>query len=173
MRGTVIGGIVAAALVLACGTPAPAGAPGAGGPAAPATDPAAPASGASSGVAACDLLTDAEIKEETGYGVETKESAPQLGIYENGCRWVLDNTPVPWEIVLGVRVPGGRAYYDTYLAAQAGDPVPGLGDVAVEGPAKSIIAVKGDALVDLQYVSFEEGDEEVRRELVRLILARL
>ena len=186
MRGNMIAGLASALLLVACAS-APGGAPGPGTQAGSGTNPspattiggmpgdptATPGSGASSGVAACDLLTDGEIKQKTTHGVKSKEPGPQ-SIYENGCLWVLDNTPVEWQIVLGVRAPGGRAYYDTYLTSIAGSPIPGLGtDVAVEGPARSIMAVKGDVLVDLQYVSFDEGAKEQAVELMKAVLSRV
>jgi hypothetical protein len=181
-------------LVAACGSGATSGAPG--GPTAPvpaataartpgasvATD-AAPAVGTPGGapvagqaVQACDLLTDADIEQVTGYGVLTREPGHVMGIFPNGCLWELgsESETTLWTIDVGVISPGGRHYFDTYLSfPDMTDPVPGLGDAAVTDDGGSITAVKGDSLVSVFLILFGDTEDEMVRELTEIALSRV
>ena len=183
-------------LVAACGSGATSGAPG--GPTAPApaatpgTAPAASlatdagsAAGTPGGAAppvagqaveACDVLTDADIEQVTGYGVLTREPGHVMGIFPNGCVWELgsDEEATLWSIDVGVISPGGRHFFDTYLSfPDMTDPVPGLGDAAVTDQGGGITAVKGDSLVSVLLILFGDTEDEMLRELTEVALSRL
>jgi len=152
-------------------------------PGQPTPDPAAIASGlqnlavsflpgGSSAIAdACALLTDAEIKDATGHGVAKKAPGPQMGIFDVGCHWQLDD-PNASEITLGAISPGGKNYFDTFLAPGAESHIAGLGDDAVRDVGGSVTAVKGDALVSIDWVAFP-GNKDMPVTLMRLALAHL
>ncbi|NJD29498.1 MAG: DUF3558 domain-containing protein [Chloroflexi bacterium] len=159
-----------AGLLAACGAAAgPAGPGGATGSADGASgDPGGAGAGGgptqappASSIAACGLLTDAEIKEVTTYDILSKEAGPQQGIYQNGCNWKLASGTegIPWEIVVGVVSPGGRSYYDRYFSMMNYEPVAGVdADIAVEQDlTDSYMAVKGDTMVDIQYIELRMG----------------
>ena len=112
---------------------------------------------------ACSLLSDAEVEQITGGSVATRTDAPVQGIYDNGCAWELEKVPgevAGWSIELGVIAPGGRDFYDDVLSPYAAGPVPGIGDVASEGQACEIVAVKVDSLVSVFVIAFGTADED-------------
>ena len=158
--------------------------PAASTPAAPvASTPAAPAASTDAGsgqaaidAQACELLSDADIVEETTWGVDTVEQGPVQGVFENGCNWVLaggTSGMVPASITLGVMAPGGREYYDTFIVPfmeENGDEpllnydngrsfsAPYIDDGLVGSLSGTAMAVQDDVLVSIQWV--DRGGEE-------------
>ena len=128
---------------------------------------------------ACGLLTDSDIAEITGWEVDTVEPGPAMGIYQNGCTWVLaGGSAAPAEIELGVLSPGGRSYFDTYFAPYAEDegsePLEGVGDVGlVGGISGSAMAVQGDLLADVYWLDFGDGGDDVAIALLERVLANV
>jgi hypothetical protein len=164
--------MLAIAVVLAaCGSGAASqGAPGL--PAQPTHDlsSAGPASAAG---AACDLLTDAQIKAVTGFDVEAKQAGKTLYTASNGCTWTLKSAvDNPTVVVIGVIDPGGKAMFDNLFGA-VGDAnrVAGLGDAAIQ-VNNQVIFVRGDTMVALMYSTFPL-DQESGRKLADAVLARL
>lgn len=173
--------MVVGIVVAACGGAAPTTGPGStqGGaasnaPTGPTVTPGGVAS-APAGAGACDLLDDAQIETVTGFELISEEPGPTMGIFENGCTWELESgmTGAPWQVVLGVLTPGGREYYDKFMAIMEGDAISGLGDVAIRSEANTVIAAKGDALVSIQYIDLSAPREEVPVELIKLAFAQL
>jgi hypothetical protein len=124
---------------------------------------------------ACGLLTDAEILEVTGHPVLNKTPGAQFG-GTSGCEWLLDSGTqgLTWDIALDVQSPGGRAVYDQERGfSPDAAAIPGLGDAAFQSVANSVVAVKGDTRVDLQYIAFEDGSDLVPAELIRRIFAKI
>jgi hypothetical protein len=174
-------GLGIAALLAACDSPvattAPVGgqptllAPQAGVPSAQATAPVGQS------IEACSLLSDDEIQDLTDRSIASMIAQPVMGIYENGCHWELDpgsDDIVGWSIDVGVRSPGGRSYFDTFLAPYSVGPVSGLGDAAVTMDGGSIEAVKGDTLVSTFVIAFSADDEEaLTRQLAETALSRV
>ena len=77
----------------------------------------------------------------------------------------------PWENVLA-RAPGGRASFDQYLVDWPGlVHVPDLGDDAALDVGNSIVAVKGDARIDMQYVNVFADAQEAELALIELARA--
>ena len=94
------------------------------------------------------------------------------GAFTAGCYWRLDARQLDftWELYLSIQAPGGRASFDEYLQTWPDlAHVPDLGDDAVLDVGNSIVAVKGDTRVDVQYVEFRDAAEA---ELTLIELAR-
>jgi hypothetical protein len=157
---------------------------------APASDPAPPASAgagsAGSGTAsdACDLLSDADLAELTTWTADAVEPGPQQGVFSNGCLWTLSGgtSPAfygPATISLGIVVPGGRSYYDTYFAPFAEEydqePLVGVGDEGlVDSFTNSVLAVQDDAFVSIQWLDIgSENQAEVAIALTERVLSNL
>lgn len=181
---------VLAFLVAACGGGAPTAAPGettSGGasqgpgsathPPAGATQPPGP--GAT--VDPCALLADADIEAATGATVDEATSGPQFGIFASGCNWALvdEDSIVPPSIALGVMTVGGLSYYQTYFEPfneeYGYEPVEGVGDVAVDAEAGSLLVVSGDAFFNIQYLGggFGGDDTAIATELAKKIVESL
>lgn len=111
----------------------------------------------------------------TGFTVLSKAPAVPFG-GTGGCQWALDSGTegLTWDIALDIHSPGGRSDFDEYLSfTDDEEHITGLGDDAVKGVASSVIAVKGDTQVDLQFVAFYEGAAEIPQRLVEVILTKL
>ena len=81
----------------------------AGTAAASATGAAATANAGGATGDACALLTADDIKKATGFSPISQAGGAQLGIFNVGCEWELDNKDaVPWSIVVGMIQRGGR-----------------------------------------------------------------
>lgn len=141
---------------------------------------AAPSSDGGGEADACAMLSDEDIVELTGFEVDTMEPGAAMGVYEDGCHWTLAGGStagmgIPAEITLGVVSPGGRSYFDTYIAPYAEDygqePLQGVGDVGLTGGlVGTATAVEGDFLADLQWSDFD-GDDSVAIALLERVLA--
>ena len=169
MRRVVL--VIMALCVAACDG-APPATPGQGGPTPQAAAPT-PVPNAVGGDA-CHLLTDQEILQVTGFEVVNREPGAQFGS-NAGCVWQLDSgtLDMTWDIHLGVTSPGGRSDFQDYLEfSPDSEHIAGLGEDAVEGVANSVIALKGDTQIDLQYLGFHDGSEAIPAALVRIILTR-
>lgn len=173
--------MLVAAVVAACGGATTTSGPGstlAGAASSVPGGPAATTGGAASAAAgkdACDLLDDAQVQTVTGFQLLSKKPGPTMGIWENGCTWDLESgvAGASWQVVLGVLTPGGRQYYDTFMAIMEGEQLTDLGDAAIRSEANSVVAVKGDALVSIQYIDLSAPREEVPVELIKLAFAHL
>jgi len=124
------------------------------------------------GTAACELLTDDEIKTVTGYAVASK--APSVSIaYENNCLWKFAD--VAWEISLGVESSARSAANFDRLAQGGGGsvPIPGVGDRAVRLDASgSPIALAGDTLIDLLFTGAgrpKDSDVELLKKIIEKV----
>lgn len=139
--------------------------------------PTAPVLPGAGHVEACSLLTDAEIESATGRSVASKQPGTVQGVFENGCTWELElaeDDYVGWSIDVGVISPGGRRFYDTYVAPFAEGPVPNLGDAAVSQEVGGIDVVKGDTLVSVFVVALNTDDEDaVTRELAQAAISHV
>jgi hypothetical protein len=177
--------LLASLFLTACGgatsTTGP-GSTGGGGPTSlppgPTAEPGATPGGqatAQAGGNACDLLEDAQIESVTGVAILTETPGETMGLWLNGCTWTLESgiAGAPWQVVLGVLTPGGRHYYDTFMAIMEAEPITGLGDVAIRSEANTVVAVKGDALVAIQYIDLSAPREEVPVELIKVVFASL
>jgi hypothetical protein len=122
---------------------------------------------------ACSLLIDSEIQAITGHAVATKEPGDPFGVFDDGCNWKLDigSEIVAPEVGLGVTKSGGKAYFDKYFKPYATEPVSGLGDAAIRDDSSSLMAVKGDVLVEVQFVGGPAGD--IPRRLIEAIFAKI
>jgi hypothetical protein len=123
----------------------------------------------------CAALTDEQIMEVTGYAVLKRlPGVSGAGTYSAGCYWELDASGIDntAQIYFNVLTPGGRASYDQYLVDWPGlEPVVGIGDAAVLDVGNSIVSVKGDTRIDVQYIDvFDPDAEQVLIELVRAIM---
>jgi hypothetical protein len=132
--------------------------------------------GAGQPVDACTLLTDADIEQTTGEQVASRTQSTLTTVLPSVCDIGLETG----SITIGVRAPGGRSYYETYFEPFIGDEfsplqevVAGIGDKAARGDVGSVMAVKGDALVDVQYIAFGSDEDAVAQALMRLALAHL
>lgn len=133
--------------------------------------------GAAENVDACTLLTDAEIEQATGNSVASRAHSNLATVLPSVCDIELDGA----SITVGVKSTGGRSYYETYFEPFIGDefgllsePVSGLADKAARDGFGYVMAVKGDALVDVNYIEFLREDKAaVAEELMRLALAKL
>lgn len=105
---------------------------------------------------ACDLLTDADVLELTGYPVASKGPTPLA--YTSTCLWTLDG--VAWDISLGVDPTGGVSGYDRLVEFQGGgEPIPDLGDRAIRlEDSNNPIAQLGSGLYDLLFTGLGEPD---------------
>ena len=144
-------------------TAAPAGATAAPGGA------SAPTTGGGTVKAACDLLSDAQIKDITGLTVVGKNPAPADTVYANVCRWSLSSG----EMDLGVLSAGARDRFDRTIELEGGTEVPGLGDRAARTELTgSLFVLQGDTMLDLFTVGTGTSDE-VEAELLQAVLANL
>jgi len=137
------------------------------------TNGASPAGPESAGPAACDLLTESEIKQHTGFEVDTKAAGKTLYTAANGCTWTLKSSvDNPTVVVIGVIDPGGKTMFDNLFgAAGNANRVTGLGDAAIQ-VNNQVIFVRGDTMVALMYSTFPL-DQESGRKLAEAVLARL
>ena len=132
---------------------------------------------------ACELLSESDIVELTTWGSETVTTAPQQGIFQNGCYWELAGGTsagmgAPASITLGVMAAGGQQYYDEFFAPFAeenGDePLVGVGDVGLIGsPSGTVMAVRDDVLVSLQWIDLGGDETPVAITLIERVLANL
>lgn len=147
----------------------------------PGGGPSTQAPGGGETVDGCTLLTEADIRDVTGFDTTSSTSGPQFGIFPSGCEWELidDESIVPPSIGLGVMTTGGRAYYDQYFAPfneeYGYEAIEGLGDEAVEDDTGAVLVVSGDAFFNLQYLGggFGGDDTAISTELARKVVANL
>ncbi len=138
------------------------------------TTPAGPGSAVPGGPPSiaepCTLLTEAEIRQATGFEIKwifPSEDTP--GDLPVGCNWSLGTAELGADIVIGVRSPGGAALFDP----SRGDPVDGIGDRAYQSEPAVVDAVKGDTFVSVTYIGSEGDDPEITRELARMIMEKV
>lgn len=117
----------------------------------------------------CTLLTNAEIRQVTGFDVRwTFPNEDVVGELPVGCNWSLGTSEAGADIVIGVRSPGGAALFDP----ANGEAVDGIGDRAIQSEPAVVEAVKGDTFVSVTYIGYEDRPD-VTRELARLIMAKV
>ena len=140
---------------------------------------APPATAVAKPIDACTLLTDDEIQELAGADIDRREGGSVADVFASSCRWTLVDATL---IVVSVRFPGGRSYYDRYFEPFIGEDfqpldraVEGLGDKAARGGKDTIMVVKGDALVSLLYLGGPEayGERDLPLTVMNLVLSRL
>ena len=137
----------------------------------------APASGAPGGGpvaspgSACDLLTDADIQAATGLGVASKAPKFMSGVSENGCDWTLNDAGGS-DVQLAYVANDGRHFFDTYYAPY-NSPLPGIGDAAITTDAGAVMAVRGDAVVLVDYIEFPISHPTAARQLGQAALGHL
>lgn len=125
--------------------------------------------GSGTSVVACDLLTDAEIDDITGYTVESKEGGRADVGYVNNCVWLFEGNA--YTLVLGIQVSGGARAYDVSFEYESGTPVDGLADKAFLGEdSDSLFALSGDTLINLQLVAVGEADGVEGRLVERVVV---
>jgi hypothetical protein len=121
----------------------------------------------------CSLLTDAEIVTATGFPVVSKKEGPQLGIFPAGCTWEIDSgQSVTFKVIVGALAPGGRSYYDKYFGPFGDTPISGIGDVALKRGKDGYMAVKGDTLIDLEYIAVTTHAPAAET-LIKLVIGKL
>lgn len=126
-------------------------------------------------IEACSMLSDSEIQAITGRAPAKKTPGATMGIFDNGCEWELPEGPndgVPWTVDLGVVSPGGRNYYDRFMAI-SGDPLTGFGDAAVSDEVGGITAVKGDTMVSVFVIAVFTDEQPMTRELTQTALSHV
>lgn len=129
----------------------------------------APTTGGGSAKAACDLLSDDEIKRITDLTVVSENSAPADTVYANVCRWTLSSG----EMDLGVLNVGAKDRFDRTIELEGGTEVPGLGDRAARTELTgSLFVLRGDTMLDLFTLGTGTSDE-VEVELMQAALANL
>jgi len=148
----------AAALTLTCGGLSLPGATNpAGGTNLPgATNPpgaTSPAGGSAAGHA-CDLVTDAELEQVTDRVVAEKGPTGLRPVLDTQCDYELVSDVSRASMTLGIKSPGGRAFFETSVEPTIGtgllrEAIPGLGDKAARGSGM-VMVVKGDALIEVQ-----------------------
>ncbi|MEZ4595940.1 MAG: hypothetical protein R3C32_03320 [Chloroflexota bacterium] len=128
---------------------------------------------------ACGLLSDEEILAATGAtGIVSRQPGPQ-NLAPAGCYWQLESRDMdlygPWELYLGVQTEGGRQRFEDEVSLLELTHVGGLGDDAAE-MFGSLVSVKADVYVSLQYIAFggpPRPPELSARALTWLIMQRL
>jgi len=178
--------LAALALVLAaCGAPnPPVGTNPPGATNAPgATQPAAGTNPPGGTVDACSLVTDAELEQVTGLEIANKGPSGLATVLPSVCdyEFTTDSVFNHASLTMGVMTSDGRSYYETYFEPFIGDEsgyldeaVSGIGDKAARGGTDTIMAVRGDALVDVQYVGLGDNrDEEMPVRIMQLVLSKL
>lgn len=124
----------------------------------------------------CDLLTDQDIKDITGYAATGKESTPRGGLWSAQCLWtVAGQGDVPAALTLTIKSPGGRANWDQYMIPIQGEftPIEGLGDAAfgkVHWPTHVLL---GDTYFSVQYVGFPDPEGPMNTDLARRVAENL
>ena len=107
---------------------------------------------------ACDLLSDEDIEEVLEREVQERIPNP-LSVWPDGCQFVLADTPTAGvaDLYVGVMAEGARAMFDEsfapFVAEMDQEFVEGVGDVAIRSGRGELMAVQGDTLVDVQYLS--------------------
>jgi hypothetical protein len=178
-----IGAVVGAAALFAACTASPGGSPGSstaagGGASDPGGQPSAAGQsaqgGAVSSIAACSLLTPAEIQQ--ALGVAVNGGTLQTGNDEQAnCEW--DNADS--SIAVGVIVqPYDDTLWKTMSSAQAATPVSGLGDAAFKGfPHAGDLSIKqGGHEIDIGIIDFTDDQQKVDAAavtLAKLVLSRI
>jgi hypothetical protein len=135
--------------------------------------PATPLPGAD----ACGVLTSAEVTALTGFEVLTTQPGASNGApFTGGCHWSLDarEPDTTWDVILNVQSPGGKQAFDVYVQVFPNlEHVPGIADDAVADVANSVVAVKGDTRLDVQYINLHDPNAEaVLIEIAKEIAAR-
>lgn len=155
--------LATAGVLASCSSPtATAGAgPTAGAATAAPPAPASPAGSGTTGpgtgttVEACSLLTDADIKEITGFDVAEVIPDPADTTFPSACEWRVEGAA--WQVVLGVSSPGGQATWNSLVPYTQGEAVTGIGDEAFLAEAGGDLMVRrGDTFFDIQYVAVGE-----------------
>ena len=156
----------------AASSAAPLASPGASHPA----DPGSNSGPVGASVEACDLLSDDDIIELTSLEVGSATPGTTQGVWRNGCEWKLGENSID-SLVLGVLQPGGRAMWDRSFKPfgdeMGQEPIEGLGDEALLGEDNDVMAVQGDALVSIQFLSYSKPSDEDVINLVRRVLENL
>ena len=117
---------------------------------------------------ACALLTDADVKEITGYPVASKNPNPADTIFPSACEWRVKGAA--WQIVLGVTSPGGQAEWDKLVPYLQGKAVTGIGDEAfLSEMGGDLMARRGDTFIDVQYVAAGEPKDTQERLAKRVL----
>jgi hypothetical protein len=120
---------------------------------------------------ACALLTEADIKEITGFAVAKVIPDPADSIFPAGCQWMV--VDAAWQVFLGVSSPGGQAMWDRLVPYTQGDAVSGIGDEAFLSEMGGDLMVRlGDVFIDVQYVAVGEP-EGTQDRLAKRVLERL
>jgi hypothetical protein len=173
-----VGLLATAALLAACSSPAATAGPGAtvpagGGATAGAATGAvatAPAGGGTT-VDACSLLTNADIKEITGFEVGDVNKHPNDTIFPSACEWKFKD--VGWTLDLGITSPGGQAAWDRLVPYAQGKAVTGIGDAAfLTDIAGDLMVRKGDSFFDIQYVAVG-GAKDTQDRLAKRVVEHL
>ena len=183
---------ILAALASACGggtpssapdDPAPAAGGSAGGGAAAtagSTTAGSPAGGGTTGgsVAACDLLTEADIEETLGRTVERQQPGVALGVYPDGCEWFFEAEGDLGleQLVVGTFPEGGRDLWERSYAGVAAEmgmeEVAGIGEQAFRQGPGSFAALVDDRIVDVFYLPVGVSDRAAVDETAKALLTR-
>ena len=124
----------------------------------------------------CELLSDEDIKEVTGFDAVGKEGTVRVGLWDNQCLWEVDGaSEVPAALTVTIKSPGGRANWDQYMIPIQGEftAVDGLGDAAfgkVHWPTHVLV---GDTYFSVQFLDFPDPETPVNTELARRIVENL
>jgi hypothetical protein len=137
--------------------------------------------GSGATVAACDLLTDADIQQVLGRTVMEARPGLAMGTYDNGCEWFFEEDPggLHHELLVGLFAPGGTALYErSFLGevAEANDfeAVPGIGEAALRHDKGDYSALQDDTIVQVFLFDNISGDAEqdaAAKALLQLALA--
>jgi Protein of unknown function (DUF3558) len=147
------------------------GTPAAGVPSSPGSATGQPPAGGS--IDACSLLSDAEVEQVTGLKPASEEDGDPTGVLGAGCTWKLapEGEIVVPELALGIAATGGKSYYEKYFKPYATEAVSGLGDSAIRDDSTSLMALKGDVLVSVQFVG--GAVDEIPRKAIELVFSKL
>jgi hypothetical protein len=166
--------VVTAALLAACSKAVASAGPGAtvpsGAGATVATATGAPGTAQAGGtsIEACSLLTNADIKEITGFEVGDVNPHPNDTIFPSACEWKFKD--LGWLLDLGVTSPGGQAQWDHLASYAQGKAVTGIGDQAfLTDLAGDLMVRKGDVFFDIQYVAVGDAPDTQDRLAKRVL----
>jgi hypothetical protein len=119
----------------------------------------------------CTLLTNADIKDITGYDIGTTNPAPADTVFPTACEWKLKGTI--WQISLGVTPPGGSPTWDSLVPYTQGKAVSGIGDKAfVSEMGGDLMVLHGGTFFDIQYVASGEP-KDIQSQLAQRVVEHL
>jgi hypothetical protein len=135
--------------------------------------PAAP--GGINGDDACGVQSAGDIQAATGGTISSSAPAKNLQLFAPGCQYDLTLPGASSPVTVNVQViqTGGRVVYDANAEGSGLPEIAGIGDAAVNQRRGTVLAIKGDTLVSVEYIGPSGPDEGPAGELVKRAFANL